>query len=149
MLHIFFSVAYLRRYRDSGTKRLSSNPQNLRAICVGRSHVASSLLFYHPPTEKLLLLDDYRLDETLASSPAFGLKYKGGLYFNKYESANELLCPSTFAPQQRVFVPGHDRLIRREILTVLAYGESIYTVRYKTTGSIHQHKEMELTTCDP
>ena len=106
-------------------------------------------MFYHPPTQRVLLSDDYRLDPSLAARPAFGLAYEGGLFFNKYENLNNLLCPSRFAREQDIFVRGKDKFLKGKILTIPAYGETIYTVRYHTSGSLHQHDETDLFETNP
>ena len=144
-----FSVAYLRRYRDADTQRSWESSQSIRAICVGRSQYAKSLLFYHPPSQKTLHSDDFVLDETLAAGPAFDLPYEGGLFFNKYEEINDLLRPSKFAPEQRVHVKSSDKVTAGTIITVPAYGELIYTIKYDTDGSLHQHHENCLHSTDP
>ena len=116
----FFSVVYLRSYREGKSNFVQTSPHSIRTICVGRAPDAKSLLFYHPSTYKLLLSDDYTLDEIIAAGPAFGLQYQGSLYFNKYKTGNDLLRPSTYAPDQIIFVKLKYNTVQGKIITILA-----------------------------
>ena len=144
-----FSVGYVTKLRDGDVNRLNMHSKTIRAIAVGRSDESNCLVFYHPPTKQMFTSEDFRLDESLAAGPAFGLHYDGGLFINKYVDNNEHFRPPTYAPDQRVFIHKGNSIIPSTILTIPEPHSTIYTVIYDTTKDIHQHDESEINTSDP
>ena len=144
-----FSVAYLSRYKDGNITRKNVHSHSIRAILVGRDPVSNAFLFYHPGTKRTLTSDDFTIDETLPSGPAFRLEYDGGLYFNKYTDFNDNLRPPQFIPQQKVYIINQTPALQAEILTTpISPLDRIYAVKH-TDDTIHQYLENELSASDP
>ena len=97
-----FSVAYLSRYCDDNISRKNVHYHSICAILVGRDATAKAFLFYLPDTKRTLTSDDFIIDETLPSGPAFDLDYDGGLYFNIYTDYNDQLQPPIFTLSQQI-----------------------------------------------
>ena len=102
-----FSVAYLSRYKDGNISRKNVHSHSIRAILVGRDPTSAAYLFYHAGTKRTLISDDFTIDESLPSGPAFRLEYDGGLYFNRYTDYNDKLRPPQFIPQQKIYMSHH------------------------------------------
>ena len=94
-----FSVGYITKYKDGTTSRCNIDSHSTRVILIGKGHKSNSLLFYHPPTKKIIASDTYRIDDTLPTGPVFHLEFDGGLHLNKYISFNDLIRPPTFHPE--------------------------------------------------
>eukprot|EP00957_Ditylum_brightwellii_P197012 15009238-Ditylum_brightwellii.AAC.1 len=62
-----FSLAYVKRNRNAGGYRATTDSQSIKAICVGNDNKSNVLLFYLPSTQSLLLSADYSLDPTIPS----------------------------------------------------------------------------------
>jgi len=139
-----FCVAY-----TTYSSNHSYDSQTIRTILVGRSNKTNTYLFYHPKTKQLITSSRFKLDETLSTGPAFGLKYDGGLYFNKYmDPATQLTRPPTFSPETLAFIKTRSNKYQQiEIVTVPLIGD-IYTVQYPD-GSLHQHSEKDIFPTDP
>ena len=139
-----FCVAY-----TTYSSNHSYDSQTIRTILVGRSDKTNSYLFYHPKTKQLITSSRFKLDETLATGPAFGLKYDGGLYFNKYvDPTTQLTRPPTFSPETLAFIKTDAETYKQvEIITVPLIGD-VYTVQYPN-GSLHQHVEKDIFPSDP
>ena len=144
-----FAVAYVRRSRDAETDRETLYSQSLRAIAVGRCNKSAQLLFYHPPTKQTISSDDFSLDETLCSGPAFGLKYDGGLYVDKYYDEAETFSPPTHAPSSMVFIKHNHTYIKCKVLTIPDRDSTVYTLQYIHINAIHQHDEKDILDHDP
>ena len=71
-------LAYISKIKDGNITRLNMHNKSLRSIAIGNINETNCLLLYHPPTKQIFTSDDYKLDETLASGPAFHLHYDGG-----------------------------------------------------------------------
>ena len=100
-----FAVAYIRKRKSEDDKALqNAESHSIATILVGRSTVANSPVFYHPHTNKTITTDDYYIDETIPSGPAFDIACTTGLHFNSYAEQNIHLRPPTFKPTQTVFV---------------------------------------------
>ena len=144
-----FSVAYLSRYKDGNISRKTLHSHSIRAILVGRDPTSTAYLFYHPGTKRTLTSDDFTIDESLPSGPAFRLEYDGGLYFNRYTDYNDKLRPPQFTPQQKIFITSCTPALPGEILTIPSSPvDRIYTVQL-SDGSIHQYMEHQISASDP
>ena len=146
-----FSVAYVRRSRDSSTNCLTVHSTSIRCICIGRDDVANQLEFYHPPTRQLLYSNDFTLDKNLCSGPVFNLDYDGGLYLNKYTDFEDEDNISPFPPNHPMFVQtssSPDVYTPCKILRIPEKFGDYYTVAYDN-GDIHQHGHWDLYDYDP
>ena len=144
-----FSVAYLSIYKDDNISRKNVHSHSIRAIMVGRDTSTKAFLFYHPGTKRTLTSDDFTINESLPSRPAFRLEYDGGLYFNRYTDFNDKLRPPQFIPDQQVFITTHTPHIQAQILTIPSSPiDRIYTVKHPD-DSIHQYMEHEISAHDP
>ena len=100
-----FSVCYIRRRKsDENTNTKNVKNHSLAVIIVGRSTVANSPLFFHPHTKRLITADDYFVDDTIVTGPAFDIASAICIHFNSYSEQNIYLQPPTFKPEQTVFV---------------------------------------------
>ena len=79
-----FAVGYITKYKDGTHTRHNIDSHSICVILIGKDHKSNSLLFYHPPTKKIIASDTYRLDDTLPTGPIFRLEFDGGLHLNKY-----------------------------------------------------------------
>ena len=94
--------------------------------------------------------NDFTLDGSLPSGPAFRLEYDGGLYFNKYTDFIDKLRPPQFTPKQTVYIISQSPAIQGEILTTPTSPiDRIYTVKHTVDDTIHQYIENEISTSDP
>ena len=144
-----FSVAYLTRYKDGNITRKNVHSHSIRAILVGRDTTSNAYLFYHPGTKRTLTSDDFTLDESLPSGPAFRLDYDGGLYFNRYTDFNDKLRPPPFLPQQQIFINSTSPPTKGEVITVPSSPiDRIYTIKHED-DSMHQYMEYEISATDP
>ena len=146
-----FCVAYISKLQDSDQNRLTFHNKSIRAITVGRSKELNCLLFYHPPTQQTFTSEDFRIDETLAAGPTFSLQYDGGLFVNKFTNDNPSSSPTTFLPDQKVFIkqtPNY-KIIPASIIAIPHSTEDIYTVSYQNNGGIHQHNSTDIYPQDP
>jgi len=137
-----FAIAY-----TSYSSPHSYDTQSVKTILVGRSNKSNAALFYHPATRQLLTSTRFKIDEVHTAGPAFGLQYEGGMYFNKYiDKASPNDIPA-FNPESSVYLKHNGTIIQAEIISV-PISNDLYTVQYND-GSIHQHKETELSSSNP
>ena len=144
-----FSVGYITKYKDGTISRSNIDSHSIRVILIGKDHKSNSLLFYHPPTKKIIASDTYRLDPTLSTGPVFHLEFDGGLHLNKYVSFNDLIRPPTFHPEQIVYVASHGTYIKTKVITIPSRDSTIYTLQHLHDLSLHQYEESTIHANNP
>ena len=77
----YFSVAYVKHYKDGTKKRKKLKSQTIKCIVVGNDHKSDGRLFYVPKTKHLIGSADYVIDHIPPAGPVFGLKYDGHVDF--------------------------------------------------------------------
>ena len=94
-----FAVSYIWRDKNEDGDKLQNIESNpLAAILVGRSTICNSPVFFHSHSKKLITTDDFYINETIPTSPAFDIAYVGDLNMSFYEELNIYLKPPTFRP---------------------------------------------------
>ena len=137
-----FSIGYFRKVRDGDVQRDKYDSHSLRGIAIGKSNDSDGLVFYHPTTKTFHDTSDYKLDPTLASGPAFGLKYNGGIHFKVYNNASDSMKPPTYPPESVVQVT-IDNQIHQATVIDTPKDNNLYTLQL-SDGSIHQIEESSI-----
>ena len=133
-----FAVAHIRHYHDKQNSHLTNTDvHSTSAILLGRAEHSPSTLFYHPSTGKTIISDDFYLDESLPTGPAFGLPFQGGFHFHSYTQLGDSFKSPTYIPQQDVFVEYDSKFHQAKIITLPSKGDTIYTVQIRHDKSIH------------
>lgn len=144
-----FSVGYITKYKDVTTSRRNIDSHSIRVILIGKNTKSNSLIFYHPPTQKVLAPDSYRLDETLPTGPVFHLEFDGGLHFNRYTNFSDMIRPPTYHPQQIIYLKHNNDYIKSKVIVLPSTDSDIYTIQLLHDLSIQQRPESSLLPSHP
>lgn len=140
-----FAVAHIRRYHDEGNSHLTNTDvHSTSAILLGRAENSPSTLFYHLSTGKIIISDDFYLDESIPAGPTFGLPFQGGFHFHSYRQLGEDLKSPTYIPHQNAFVEYDSKFQQAKLITLPSKGSFIYTVQILHDKSIHQYPEDQI-----
>jgi len=144
-----FSLAYVRRLRDSNTMREKMQSTALQCILVGKSTVSDGLEFYHPPSKQVITSSDYKLDLTKPAGQVFNLKYDGGIFFNLQNNDADTLRPPGIDINTTVYVKDYNPPKPATVIAVPFDESDVYTIQFPTDGSIHQFQSSSLLDHDP
>ena len=134
-LHLLFSVAYVKRFRDCSIHRKKGLSQSIKAILVVNDQKLDRKLFYVPHTKSIIGSADYDLDPSHPSGPVFGLTYDGGIQFNLHITDTQEWISPTYNQGDKVYIfNNHHQKQDTTLIDIPIKKFNYYTIRYTDSG---------------